>query len=65
MCIALAIVSASVFAVVKLRGKISVKKAEKAQASGLGRSYMRVYDDKVILKKPCQKEKVYNITPDQ
>lgn len=65
MCIALAIVSAIGFAVVKLRGKISVKKAEKAKASGLGRSHMRVYDDKVIVKKPCQKEKVYNVTPNQ
>ena len=65
ICIALAIVSAIGFVVVKLRGKISVKKAEKAQAAGLDRSYMRVYDDKVIVKKPCQKEKVYNVTPNQ
>ena len=65
MCIALVIVSSIVLVAAKLRGKIGVKKTEKAQGSGLVRSYMRVYDDKVIVKKPCQKEKVYNVTPNQ
>ena len=48
---------------VKLRSSVKRKRTEKGQSRG--NSYMHVYEDRVVVKKPFQKEKVYNISPNQ
>ena len=65
LCITLAFVSIIGLLVIKLKSNVRLEKNEKTQVSGFGYSYMCVYDDKVVVKKPCKKEKVYNITPNQ
>lgn len=51
------------FLVVRSRDSIKLQRTQKVQSRG--NTYMRIYEDRVVVKKPFQKEKVYNIAPNQ